>query len=193
MLRLFANANYDFIAVRRYAYARHGPVHRPRPAVPAHGARAQLQHRVHRRHAGAGAEQAAGRRRRAPRRPRPRRAPRRRDPELRRAQRVRRPRAGGQARHRRQRHPGHRRRGAPGARPACSAPASSRSSRTEAVGPKVGGELRQKAFLAIFLSFFAVLAYLATGSSGASAWPPSSPPRTTSWRRSRSSACCGSR
>lgn len=33
--------------------------------------------------------------------------------------------------------------------------------RTEAVGPKVGGELREKAFLAIFLSFFAVLAYLA--------------------------------
>ena len=33
--------------------------------------------------------------------------------------------------------------------------------RTEAVGPKVGAELRQKAFLAIFLSFFAVLAYLA--------------------------------
>ena len=33
--------------------------------------------------------------------------------------------------------------------------------RYEAVGPKVGGELRQKAFLAIFLSFFAVLAYLA--------------------------------
>jgi preprotein translocase subunit SecF len=33
--------------------------------------------------------------------------------------------------------------------------------RTEAVGPKVGAELRSKAFLAIFLSFFAVLAYLA--------------------------------
>jgi len=33
--------------------------------------------------------------------------------------------------------------------------------RVEAVGPKVGGELRQKAFFAIFLSFFAVLAYLA--------------------------------
>jgi preprotein translocase subunit SecF len=33
--------------------------------------------------------------------------------------------------------------------------------RVEAVGPKVGAELRQKAFLAIFLSFFAVLAYLA--------------------------------
>lgn len=33
--------------------------------------------------------------------------------------------------------------------------------RTEAVGPKVGGELRQKAFFAVFLSFFAVLAYLA--------------------------------
>jgi preprotein translocase subunit SecF len=33
--------------------------------------------------------------------------------------------------------------------------------RTEAVGPKVGGELRTKAFLAILLSFFAVLAYLA--------------------------------
>ncbi len=33
--------------------------------------------------------------------------------------------------------------------------------RTEAVGPKVGAELRQRAFLAIFLSFFAVLGYLA--------------------------------
>ena len=33
--------------------------------------------------------------------------------------------------------------------------------RTEAVGPKVGGELRQKAFMAILLSFLAVLAYLA--------------------------------
>ena len=31
----------------------------------------------------------------------------------------------------------------------------------ELVGPKVGGELRSKAFLAVFLSFFAVLAYLA--------------------------------
>lgn len=31
----------------------------------------------------------------------------------------------------------------------------------ELVGPKVGGELKSKAFLAIFLSFFAVLAYLA--------------------------------
>jgi len=33
--------------------------------------------------------------------------------------------------------------------------------RREAVGPKVGGELRGKAFLAIFYSFLAVLAYLA--------------------------------
>jgi preprotein translocase subunit SecF len=33
--------------------------------------------------------------------------------------------------------------------------------RTAAVGPKVGGELRTKAFLAIFYSFLAVLAYLA--------------------------------
>jgi preprotein translocase subunit SecF len=33
--------------------------------------------------------------------------------------------------------------------------------RTEAVGPKVGGELREKAFIAIILSFLAVLAYLA--------------------------------
>jgi preprotein translocase subunit SecF len=33
--------------------------------------------------------------------------------------------------------------------------------RTEAVGPKVGGELRVKALLAIFYSFLAVLAYLA--------------------------------
>ena len=35
------------------------------------------------------------------------------------------------------------------------------SGRGSSVGPKVGGELRTKAFLAIFLSFFAVLAYLA--------------------------------
>jgi len=33
--------------------------------------------------------------------------------------------------------------------------------KTFAVGPKVGGELRTKALMAIFLSFFAVLAYLA--------------------------------
>jgi preprotein translocase subunit SecF len=33
--------------------------------------------------------------------------------------------------------------------------------RTEAVGPKVGGELRHKALMAIILSFVAVLAYLA--------------------------------
>jgi preprotein translocase subunit SecF len=33
--------------------------------------------------------------------------------------------------------------------------------RTEAVGPKVGGELRQRAVLAILMSFLAVLAYLA--------------------------------
>ena len=33
--------------------------------------------------------------------------------------------------------------------------------RTEAVGPKVGGELRHKALMAILLSFVAVLAYLA--------------------------------
>jgi preprotein translocase subunit SecF len=36
-----------------------------------------------------------------------------------------------------------------------------RSDGTHAVGPKVGGDLRFKAFMAIFLSFFAVLAYLA--------------------------------
>jgi preprotein translocase subunit SecF len=34
-------------------------------------------------------------------------------------------------------------------------------SSAEAVSPKIGGELRTKAFLAVFLSFFAVLAYLA--------------------------------
>ena len=34
-------------------------------------------------------------------------------------------------------------------------------SRGESVGPKVGGELRRQALMAIFLSFFAVLAYLA--------------------------------
>ena len=38
---------------------------------------------------------------------------------------------------------------------------SYRIDRTEAVGPKVGGELRTKAFLAIFYSFIAVLVYLA--------------------------------
>ena len=36
-----------------------------------------------------------------------------------------------------------------------------RNDGSHSVGPKVGGELRTKAFLAIFLSFFAVLAYLA--------------------------------
>jgi preprotein translocase subunit SecF len=36
-----------------------------------------------------------------------------------------------------------------------------RIERTEAVGPKVGGELRQKALMAILLSFGAILAYLA--------------------------------
>ncbi|HEY3934653.1 MAG TPA: protein translocase subunit SecF [Gemmatimonadales bacterium] len=36
-----------------------------------------------------------------------------------------------------------------------------RSDGSHSVGPKVGGELRTKAFLAIFFSFFAVLAYLA--------------------------------
>ena len=44
---------------------------------------------------------------------------------------------------------------------ACSGAGNYTVLRTEAVGPKVGGELRQKAFLAILLSFFAVLAYLA--------------------------------
>ncbi len=38
---------------------------------------------------------------------------------------------------------------------------SFRSDRGEAVGPKVGGELRQKAFLAILLSFLLTLVYLA--------------------------------
>ena len=38
---------------------------------------------------------------------------------------------------------------------------SFRSDRGEAVGPKVGGELRQKAFVAILLSFLATLVYLA--------------------------------
>ncbi|MGH7559860.1 MAG: protein translocase subunit SecD [Gemmatimonadales bacterium] len=38
---------------------------------------------------------------------------------------------------------------------------SYRIERAEVVGPKVGGELRQRAFLAILLSFIAVLAYLA--------------------------------
>lgn len=36
-----------------------------------------------------------------------------------------------------------------------------RSDGVHSVGPKVGGELRTKAFMAIFFSFFAVLAYLA--------------------------------
>jgi preprotein translocase subunit SecF len=40
-------------------------------------------------------------------------------------------------------------------------PGSFRSDRGEAVGPKVGGELRQKAFVAILLSFLATLVYLA--------------------------------
>ena len=47
------------------------------------------------------------------------------------------------------------------ARRGARARGATRCVRTEAVGPKVGGELRQKAFIAILLSFFAVLAYLA--------------------------------
>jgi len=39
--------------------------------------------------------------------------------------------------------------------------AAFRADRGEAVGPKVGGELRQKAFIAILLSFLATLVYLA--------------------------------
>ncbi|MFN8650387.1 MAG: protein translocase subunit SecD [Gemmatimonadales bacterium] len=42
-----------------------------------------------------------------------------------------------------------------------SGPGAYRIERVEAVGPKVGGELRQQAFAAIGLSFLAVLAYLA--------------------------------
>ena len=126
------------------------------------GARAQLQHRVHRRHAGADREPDAGGRRRAPDRPRPRRDPRRRDPAVRRDRRVRDPRAasakpGTDANDT----AGDRARGAARRSTRCSGQGNYTVDRTEAVGPKVGGELRQKAFLAIFLSFFAVLAYLA--------------------------------
>jgi len=61
--------------------------------------------------------------------------------------------------------------------------------RTEAVGPKVGRELQGKAFLAIFFSFIVTLGSISpSGSSGASAWPPCSQRRTTSSARSRSSA-----
>ncbi|HWA58046.1 MAG TPA: protein translocase subunit SecF, partial [Gemmatimonadales bacterium] len=42
-----------------------------------------------------------------------------------------------------------------------SGPGTYSIERVEAVGPKVGGELRERAFLAIGLSFLAVLAYLA--------------------------------
>ena len=60
----------------------------------------------------------------------------------------------------RQRHPSHGRRRQAGARrhPRCG---QLQILRTEAVGPKVGSELRQQAVLAILMSFLAVLAYLA--------------------------------
>ena len=66
-----------------------------------------------------------------------------------------------QAGDRRQRHPGDGERRAARRSIGVLGAGSYTVLRTEAVGPKVGGELRQKAFLAIFLSFFAVLAYLA--------------------------------
>jgi preprotein translocase subunit SecF len=49
--------------------------------------------------------------------------------------------------------------------------------RTEAVGPKVGGELRQRAIGAVLISFFLTLS--ASASSGDSDWRRSSPPYTT--------------
>ena len=161
MLRLFANANYDFIAVRRYAYAVTALFILPGVAVPA-GPGAELQHRVHRRHADPG------------RRARSRWTWRRSRSGLDRQgihgaeiqnfgapnefvvrARVAKPGTDAndtqatadavrQALDRRARRR-----------------ATSRSPGPRRSGPKVGGELRQKAFLAIFLSFFAVLAYLA--------------------------------
>ncbi len=159
MLRLFANANYDFIAVRRYAYAVTALFILPGVLFLlikglnysiefTGGTLVQVQSK---RPVDVGG---------APVRPRPPGHPWRRDPELRLAERIRHPRAGRQARDRRQRHAGHLRRGAPALTGVLGA-GNFTIARIEAVGPKVGGELRQKAFLAIFLSFFAVLAYLA--------------------------------
>ena len=127
-----------------------------------HGARAELQHRVHRRHPGADAEPSS---RWTSRRSAPASTARASTgAEIQSfggAERVRRPRAGGQAGHRRQRHPGHRATRCGRRSTSVLGAGNYTIVRTEAVGPKVGGELRQKAFLAILLSFFAVLAYLA--------------------------------
>jgi len=59
MLRLFAHAKYDFIAVRRYAYAVTALFIIPGVLFPADPG-PELQHRVYRRNAGPGPEQEAG-------------------------------------------------------------------------------------------------------------------------------------
>jgi len=65
--------------------------------------------------------------------------------------------------------------------------------RTEAVGPKVGRELQGKAFLAIFFSLSSPWSTSRSASSGASGSPPCSRRSTTSSPRSRSSAISTSR
>ena len=160
-MRLFANANYDFIGRRKRAYAITGALHRDR-ARRAADPRRQLQRRVHRRHPGPGRDQ---RRRptsaRAPQRARRRAASRgpRSRPSAPTASSWSAP--GWPARAPTPTTP--RRRPRPCSRRSTrrSAPGNYTIHRTEAVGPKVGGELRQQAVLAILLSFLAVLAYLA--------------------------------
>ena len=160
MTRFFANANYDFIGFRKYAYGLTAAILVPGLIFLAifglhysieftGGTLVQVRDR------------AAGGRGAAPRRPRRPGHPGRRNPEFRQRPGLHHPGAGGQGRHRRRRHPGHGRRGVGGARRRRSAPANYTILNSGGVGPKVGAELRSQALLAILLSFVAVLAYLA--------------------------------
>ena len=160
MLRLFANAKYDFIAVRRYAYGLTALFILPGVVfLLVHGLNYSIEFtggtliQVAEQEAGGRGGGAVG--------PRPRGHPRRRDPELRRAERVRGARPG---------------RASPAPTPTtprrpptrcarrslpCSARATSRSPGPRPSARRSAASSGTKAFLAIFLSFFAVLAYLA--------------------------------
>ena len=163
MLRLFANANYDFIGVRRYAYVRHRRCSSCRAAVPADRAgsttassspaapwsRSQSQEPVDVAaiRAGLDAQGIHGRR----------------DPVLRRAERVRHPRPRRPSRAPTPTTPrpppsAVRQRARPGAR-APGNYSDRRAPRRSA--PRSAASSGRRRFLAIFLSFFAVLVYLA--------------------------------
>ena len=188
MLRLFANANYDFIGVRRYAYGVTAAFILPgllfllitglNYSIEFTGGTlvqiqskktvdvAQLRTGLDRQGIHGAEIQNFG------------------SPNE-----YRDPRPGGQAGHRRQRHPGHRRRGAPGARPACWARGTTRCSAPRRSAPRSAASSGRRRSSRSSSRSSRCWPTWPTGSSGASASRPSSRPRTTSSPPSRSSAC----